>query len=205
MADSFLLFSTCQQFDTAKPVTDTGSKAKLGASFWQPLPPSGWFYLGFYATPNYNNPPSPSGPLMVVKPSASPGTGELAALAPPIALVPIWTCIGNHQKSNLGIYGLVAPPGYIGLGSIAVPDFNSPPQVDSYPGLMCVRQDLCRQVTVATGNVIWTDKDSGAPTDVTVWLLPTAQTCYAVANQSGGYPDSYQVWDLKSVSNLTRR
>ena len=40
---------------------------------------------------------------------------------------------------------------------------------------------------------------------MTVWLLPGAQTCYAVANQSGGYPESYQVWDLKGAPNLTQR
>jgi hypothetical protein len=205
MADSFLKFMSCQQFDEVDQVTDKGSKATLGVSFWTPLPPDGWFYLGMYATPNYNNPPSPSGPIWVVQSSETSDTDEDPPLAPPSLLVQTWTCVDGDQSSNLGIYSLVAPPGYIALGSIAVPDFKSPPDPDDYPELMCVRQDLCTQVTVESGNVVWTDKGSKAPLDVTVWLLPGAQTCYAVANQSGGYPESYQVWDLKGAPNLTQR
>ena len=129
-----------------------------------------------YATPNYNNPPSPSGPIWVVQSSETSDTDE-DPLAPPSLLVQTWTCVDGDQSSNLGIYSLVAPPGYIALGSIAVPDFKSPPDPDDYPELMCVRQDLCTQVTVESGNVVWTDKGSKAPLDVTVWLLPGAQTC----------------------------
>ena len=171
MADSFLKFMSCQQFDEVDQVTDKGSKATLGVSFWTPLPPDGWFYLGMYATPNYNNPPSPSGPIWVVQSSETSDTDEDPPLAPPSLLVQTWTCVDGDQSSNLGIYSLVAPPGYIALGSIAVPDFKSPPDPDDYPELMCVRQDLCTQVTVESGNVVWTDKGSKAPLDVTVWLL----------------------------------
>ena len=135
------------------------------------MPPDGWFYLGMYATPNYNNPPSPSGPIWVVQSSETSDTDEDPPLAPPSLLVQTWTCVDGDQSSNLGIYSLVAPPGYIALGSIAVPDFKSPPDPDDYPELMCVRQDLCTQVTVESGNVVWTDKGSKAPLDVTVWLL----------------------------------
>lgn len=205
MADSFLKFMSCQQFNDGNQVTDKGSKATLGASFWVPSPQAGWFYLGMYATPNYNNPPSPSGPIWVVQSSGTSGTDTNPPLARPDAFVQTWTCVDGDQSSNLGIYSLQAPPGYVGLGSIAVPDFNSPPELKDYPGLMCVRQDLCKQVTVESGNVVWTDKGSKAPLDVTVWLLPGAQTCYAVANQSGGYPESYQVWDLQGAPNLTQR
>ena len=69
-----------------------------------------------YATPNYNNPPSPSGPIW----SYSPRKRQIRTriLAPPSLLVQTWTCVDGDQSSNLGIYSLVAPPGYIALAAL---------------------------------------------------------------------------------------
>ncbi|WP_299009385.1 Vps62-related protein [uncultured Caulobacter sp.] len=169
------------------PVTDKGSRAKDDVSFWTPQPIQGFSWLGMFAVPNYN--PAPSGATFLEK---SAGAYSRPLLAPPVGFNQVWTCVGDGQPSNLGIYSLQAPPGYIGLGTIAVPDFNSPPMLGNYPNLMCVRQDLCKQVSVST--VVWNDQGSGAPLDVTVFMLPTAQI--AAAFVANGYPGSATVWDL---------
>lgn len=169
------------------PVTDRGSGANDDVSFWTPQPITGFSWLGMFASPNYN--PTPSGTTFLER---GAGVYSKPLLAPAVGFNQVWTCSDNDQPSNLGIYSLQAPPGYIGIGTIAVPDFNSPPDLASYPNLMCVRQDLCVQVSVS--NVIWDDKGSGAPIDVTVFMLPTSQIASAAA--MNGYPGSATVWDL---------
>lgn len=168
-------------------LTDRGSGAKDDVSFWTPALITGFSWLGMFAAPNYN--PSPSATTFLAK---NESIGSRPLLAEPLQFNELWTCSGNHQPSNLGIYSLEAPPGYIGLGTIAVSNFNKYPLPRDYPGLMCVRQDLCKQVSV--NNVIWDDQGSGAPLDVTVVMLPTAQIAYAFT--ANGYPGVTTAWDL---------
>lgn len=173
------------------PVTDRGSGANDDVSFWTPESIPGFCWLGMFAVPNYN--PVASGTTFLAQNYSSVGSRPF--LAAPLGFNQVWTCSGNDQPSNLGIYSLQAPPGYIGLGTIAVLDFNSPPILANYPNLMCVRQDLCKQVSV--NNVIWDDQGSGAPLDVTVVMLPTAQIAYSFT--ANGYPGSTTTWDLDPV------
>jgi len=77
-------------------------------------------------------------------------------------------------------------------------DFNSPPQVAQYPGLMCVRQDLVTPVTLnTTSNFIWADHNSKATGDVSVFQLPNSGLCYAVS----GYPTSINAYDIVTSQN----
>ncbi|MBR8656125.1 Vps62-related protein [Achromobacter sp. Marseille-Q0513] len=192
MPDSALIFSTTSDF-VPVPITDKGSGATSGISFWQPVLPGGeWCYLGFFGAPNYN---VPSGPQVIVKPTKTPLGNPNPPLKPPQGFVQAWTCIDHDQSSNLGIYNIQAPPGYIGLGCIAVPDFNTPPVVTDYLGLMCVRHDLCKSITVDGDNLVWTDNGSKAPTDVSIWLLPNAKTCFATVSETS-YPPSAPAYDV---------
>lgn len=193
---SILKLKAVNQFNIL--ATDRGSEANDDISFWTPdlpNPAPQYYYLGCYATNNYNNPASPSGPQYVVTEEYIEFGGDDSYFKAPIGFSLTWSCIGNDQASNLGIYSLVAPDGYIGLGSVAAMDFNNPPNVSDFPFLVCVREDLCEKVTVNQENFIWCDKGSGAPLDVTVWMLPNSQTCCAVTYD--GYPDSELVFDLK--------
>lgn len=191
MNDIVYLISEAVSNFNSPPVTDVGSGAHDSISFWMPKNISGdWSMLGMTATPNYNNPPATTQNLY----KSSPAGG----LARPAGLVEVWTCVGHDQSSNLGIYMPSAPDGYIALGCVAVMDFKQPPILSSFPALMCVRQDLCEQVTLSSDtDLIWTDQDSRAPVDVCVWMLPTAQTCVATA-RGNGYPSSVVVWDIKN-------
>ncbi|MBP2845903.1 Vps62-related protein [Dickeya oryzae] len=193
MSDSFLQFQSTNTFVLNNIINDVGSGADQDLSLWCPVVPSGWSYLGLYPTNNYNNPPNPSGPQWLIQGS------DTTCLSAPTGFSTIWTCSHNDRPSNLGIYAPLAPNGYIAIGSIAVMDFNSPPTVGAWPNLMCVRQDLCQQVTLSLTNRIWCDQGSRAPLDVSVWLLPNALTC--VATVGNGYPDEVSVWDVKNPNH----
>jgi len=177
------------------PVTDVGSGAEAAISFWCPVVPLDWGMLGMTATPNYNAPPSVTQNVY--------RCDQAGGVSTPSAIVEVWTCTGNRQSSNLGIYMPVPPNGFLALGCIAVMDFNDPPGLTTFPALICVRQDLCEQVTLSSDtNLVWTDKKSHAPNNVSIWMLPTARTCVATV-QSDGYPGSVIVWDIKKPKQST--
>lgn len=194
--------ATSTFFTSSHVINDRGSGAKMDMSLWTPnlskLNPPGhggqnWSYLGLFPTNNYNDPPSPPGPLFLVRSLVIDGPGGKPPLMAPTAFAEMWECRHNNRPSNLGIYSPVAPFGYIAIGSIAVMDFNNPPKVSEYPNLMCVRQDLCVKVTLTQNNLIWNDHGSGAPQDVSVFMLPNSNTCIAVA----GYPTTYDTYDIR--------
>lgn len=190
MANSFLTSTPVSTFLNVA-LNDVGSGAKDNISFWIPAIPkdSLYYYLGYYATSNYNAPPA--GSLMLYK--ANNDDPKNPCLVRPVDFAMVWECTGNGKPSYLGIYSPVAPKGYLAIGSIAVPDFRNPPHVDQYPNLMCVRADLATSITVnTTNNLVWADHGSGAKGDVTVYQLPNSLSCYAVS----GYPSSSQAWDI---------
>ncbi|AOJ04617.1 hypothetical protein WS70_22725 [Burkholderia mayonis] len=146
--------------------------------------------LGMTAEPNYNNAPSVSQNIY-----RSVGDG-FDGLTYARGFTQVWISDNSKHSSKLGIYMPKAPDGYIALGCVAVSDYRYPP-VTPYSLLACVRQDLCEQVTLSSEtNLIWTDENSGSSQNVSVWMLPTAQTCVATVQQSG-YPSSVVVWDVK--------
>lgn len=171
-------------------VTDMRSDAKKDVSFWTPVNQVGYYYTGLYATPNYYAPPA--GFQLCYAPNGGDDNGPY--LAPPVGFEQVWACEGNGTNCWLGIYAPVAPPGYVALGCVASPNFYlDPPQVAQFPALMCVREDLCTQITLtAENNLIYTDQGSGCPGDVSVFLLPNSRTAYAVS----GYPDSVVAYDI---------
>jgi hypothetical protein len=191
MSEIYLISEVTSDFEST-PVTDVGSKASAAISFWTPKPHGDFHMLGLTAAPNYNNPPALTQKLYI--------SSGLEGLAVPTGMTMIWTCIGDHQSSNLGIYMPQAPDGFIAIGCVAVMNFNQPPDATTYAGLRCVREDLCERVTLTSdADLIWTDEGSRAPTNVSVWMLPTAQTCVATVQKSG-YPTSVSVWDIKKPS-----
>ncbi|KAB7769869.1 MULTISPECIES: Vps62-related protein [Xanthomonas] len=196
---SFLCQGVCNSFDLNKQITDQGSRSGREISFWHPLV-SGighgedYFYIGLYATNNYANPPSPSGPVVVLQEYDS---DKNLCLSAPLGFTTVWECEGNDSPCNLGIYNLQAPAGYIALGSIAVADFNTPPSLADYPSLMCVRDEFCQVVTLGKENLIWDNAESGADRNVLVWQLPYSGACFARGYQrSQGYPTDIQTFDL---------
>ena len=124
-------------------------------------------------------------------------TAASGAVAAPTGFSQVWTCSGGGEASNLGFYSPIAPNGYITVGSIAVLDFNNPPDVAQYPSLRCVRQDLCQKVTLTQSDQVWNDIGSGASENVIVWKLPYSGAIYAVHYSSNqGYPNTDTAYDI---------
>ncbi|GMV31947.1 MAG: hypothetical protein AMXMBFR59_40720 [Rhodanobacteraceae bacterium] len=174
-------------FNFAYQITDRGSRADENISFWTPAVPPGWWWLGMFPTNTYG---PPAGPAFVTQAVNDVPSSPL--LKAPTGLTQIWTCTGDNQVNNLGIYSLRAPPGYIGIGIIAVSNFGVPPQVADFPTLMCVRQDQCRKAHVS--GRVWDDRGSAAPSDINVFMLPNARVAFAVVQD--GYQKSAEFWDL---------
>jgi hypothetical protein len=201
MSNAYLLATPCTSFVSSvplSPVTDQGSGADHDVMFWLPDGLSSQqYYLGMIAcsVPNYNNLTPPAGTSTYIF-SLQNDDPTNSLLARPTGFTPLWTCVDNHQPSNLGIYSIDGPAGYFGVGCIAVADFNSPPQVSDYPQLMCVRGDQVN-FNYTVSNAIWTDHGSGTPLDVSVWQSPLSQI--AIATLWKGYPNSQQVADLSTI------
>lgn len=171
-----------------QPVADHGSGASRDVTFWKPDGfPTDYFYLGLYAVGNYNSQPSGNTFVFTVKNNDT----KHPLLAPPMGFNPVWTA----TKSMLGIYSLIAPPGYTGVGCVVVPDYSKRPEVRDYPGLMCVRTDYLFN-NYHDNDLIWNDQGSHAPLDVSVWMSPISRVAIAQLNQ--GYPASQTVTDLRA-------
>jgi hypothetical protein len=191
MSVPYLQFQVTTQFDFC--INDSGSRANNNVSFWLPDVEEGYNICSLYATPNYNNPAQPSGPYWSCQ--AINDDPENPLLKPVVGLNEIWRSDGHHTPSNLIIYTLQAPPGYIGIGLYAWGDYNNPPTPNDYNYIKCVRQDQCNIVN--SEMQIWNDQGSGASKDVSLWLLPSGNI-YAYP----GYPGSVaQIWDLKMPLN----
>lgn len=193
---AYLLATQWTSFNST-PVTDQGSGATASVAFWQPnsLAPN-QYYLGMcgQSIHNYNNlTPSAVSTYVYALKNDDPTNSMLAR---PTGFQQLWTCVDNDRSSNLGIYTLIAPPGYVGIGCIAVPDFNTPPAVNNYPQLMCVRGDLV-DFCYTSNQSQWSDQGSGAPLDVTVWASPN--TNISIPAIWTNYPPQMQVADLIQV------
>ncbi|RLJ79592.1 hypothetical protein [Pedobacter alluvionis] len=201
MSNAYLLASLCTSFVSSgslSPVNDQGSGANQDVMFWLPDGLSSQQYcLGMIAcsVSNYNSPTPPAGTSTYIF-SLQNDDPNNSLLASPTGFTPVWTCVDNDQPSNLGIYSIDGPAGYFGVGFIAVPDFNSPPQISDYPQLMCVRGDLVN-FNYTVSNAIWTDQGSGAPLDVSIWQSPLSQI--GIATLWNGYPKSQRLADLSTI------
>lgn len=190
-------FSVLQNNQYINPVSDQGSRAHTDIIFWDPTyQGTNYFFLGMLPqkVSGYPQPPTPPTNAM---PIISPN--NISCLSSPDSFSLLWSCVGNDQASNLGIFEPVPPEGFVALGSVAVSDFNIPPGLYHYALLRCVKKELCQKVPLTKENLIWTDQGSGAPKDVSVWLLPNAGCC--IATIADGYPDSVEVWDLIQPMN----
>lgn len=185
MATPTLQLTPCRNF--TNQINDNGSRANASVSFWTPsLPISGnycWFGMTAYPCNSGNYPAFPTGALTYLAQAINDPNGLL--LQPPQRLQLIWSCTGNGQPSNLGICTLVPPPGYVGLGLIAIENFNNIPDISNYPNLMCVNQSLVAMQQQEC-DFVWCDKGSCAPLNISVYNLQNAHTAMAVNTPSPG-------------------
>jgi len=145
-------------FQTA--YTDKGSGGRLDVSFFDPLVPPGYLIIGGYAQGNHHQ---PSDCIKAIKPVDS---ASRALVQAPQDWQLIWTDKNSGAYMDGSIWHPVsADNNYICLGSIAREGYNRP-VVSNYG---CLHQCLLQSVPVT--NFIWSDKGTGANTDVSIYRL----------------------------------
>jgi len=130
-------------------------------SFWQPIPPEGFFILGGLIYPSFDDPNGKAWALCVQADESDRG-----ALAFPSSFSWIWDSVGSHCDAEGSCWLPEPPNGYSRLGEIMTQNHDAPSGAGAY-NIVCVRNDLVREG--ATGNRIWTDAGTGASHDMSAW------------------------------------
>lgn len=168
------------------PIQDGNSGATMDLSCWTPNYangiPAGYYFLGSYASQGDE---TPGNQILYKAINDDPKQPYFAA---PTG----FNCVWSKSHCGLQVYSMYAPDGYVAVGCIVTGD-NNPPSTYNVPyfnNLMCIRTDLCAQITAE--NLVWNDHGSGAELSASVFLLPVSQTAVAFYD----YPDAPQTMDV---------
>ncbi|MFC1961886.1 Vps62-related protein [Chloroflexota bacterium] len=127
---------------------DKDSRGKYNGGFWKPVPPAGYYALGFLGRSNYGN-PNGNTAVIVVKDIDSSGV-----LAAPKDYTQIWHDKGTGASWDGSFWQPVAPEGYVALGVVVVNGYNKP----SLDAIRCVRKDLTANAKI--GEMVWNDTNT---------------------------------------------
>lgn len=155
--------------DLEQTYDDRGSGGEQDVKFYLPVTPPGYSLLGGYAQGNHYR---PDACVLTVRPANNESN---ALLQPPRDWQRIWTDRNSGARKDGSIWHAV--PGsadYICLGSVAVQGYNKP-VLSNYA---CLHQCLVEEVPVM--NYIWSDRGTGAGSDVSVYRLHNSNGFYAV-------------------------
>lgn len=156
--------------------SDKGSGADQDCTIFRPTPDNGFYIVGDYAQGNYGSPTGTS--LLVMALNDDPQNPLLKA---PKRYERVWDDKGSGGDHDGSIWRPVAPDGYLALGCVVNAGYDEP----NIPNYRCVRKDLVTDSTA--GNQIWSDKGSGADTDVTIFQLTGVAGCYLAQGNYNPY------------------
>jgi len=166
---------------------DQGSGANMDVTIWRPVPADPTYsILGDYAQGNYSQ---PTGVSIVVKViNDDPNNPVLKA---PKHFNPVWNDKGSGGDYDGSIWYPAPNDGYVTLGFVGQLGYGTP----VIPNLVCVRQDFAEQAQA--GNLIWSDKGSGADEDVSLWAIQGSPNLFVA--QANYNPFSGSCYKLKST------
>ncbi|MCW8276194.1 Vps62-related protein [Pseudomonas sp. PCH199] len=146
-----------------------GSDSKSG-SFWRPTPAPdllpGYFPLGDFATPGYDN--INGNTIVAVVCEGAPEDGDASkgkALSAPDDFERVWRDSSSGAAADCTIWRPIPPAGYVALGMVCSNGRDKP----SSNTVRCVRADLVIASNVS--NRIWSDSGSGAKQDFSAWAI----------------------------------
>jgi hypothetical protein len=139
---------------------DTGSGAFTDGSVWRPVVPPGYASLGDVIVVGHD---APTSATWLVR--DDPGV-----LARPLAYEQVWNDTLSLGLHDVALWNPVPPLGYTCLGSVAMPDHDTPPGTDE---IRCVHRDY---LVPGDRTLTWTDEGSLALQDTGLW------TCIDGAN-----------------------
>ena len=162
---------------------DKGSGGDQDVSFYDPVIPPGYYMIGAIAQGNYWK---PSDCVIAVKPDDNPRSRQL--LKAPASWQQIWTDRNSGARMNGSIWRAVTPDrDYVCLGSVAKKGYDQP----HYTNYTCVHR--CLAQALPAGHYIWSDKGTGAKSNVSIYKLHNSNSFYA----EPGYNQPAAVMDLK--------
>lgn len=166
---------------------DQGSGADMDVTIWRPAPTdTSYFIIGDYAQGNYG--PASGASFVVKVVNDDPSNPVLKA---PKHFNPVWNDKGSGGDHDGSIWYPAPYDGYVALGFVGQTGYDMP----VIPNYMCVRQDFVEQAQV--GNLIWSDKGSGADEDVSLWSV---QGCPGIFVAQANYnPFSGACYKLKQT------
>lgn len=159
---------------------DRGSGVYKSISFWRPATSadslSQFFPLGDIAVEGYRNINQQKVVAVISDANKVDGT----ALRSPDEFELVWKDAGSGARTDFSLWRPLPPEGYVSMGLVCGVGYDKP----SRNTVRCVREDL---VTAAqTGQLIWTDKGSGAPMDFSAWEIKPADAAPGEINLAPG-------------------
>lgn len=144
---------------------DKGSGAHRTIGLWRPSAASDalgqFFPLGDIATGSYRNINQRKVVAVVSDANKVGGT----ALRSPDDYELVWKDAGSGARADFSIWRPLAPEGYVAMGMVCGVGYEKP----SRNAIRCVRLDLT--ASAQPGDLIWSDKGSGAPGDFSAWSI----------------------------------
>ncbi|NWL18428.1 Vps62-related protein [Pseudomonas umsongensis] len=153
---------------------DSGRSQAKPATFWRAAPAPdllpGYFSLGDLVIPGHDSINSKKVAVVVCEGPKSGESTKVNALSPPIDFEQVWRSAGSTTVADCTIWRPIPPDGYVAMGMVC-----SDREKPSLNVVRCIREDLVVASTV--GNLIWSDKSSGARQDLSAWSIcpPIAQ------------------------------
>ncbi|WP_226476729.1 Vps62-related protein [Pseudomonas sp. MWU16-30323] len=159
---------------------DRGSGVYKSISFWRPAtsadPLSQFFPLGDIAVEGYRNINQQKVVAVVSDANKVDGT----ALRSPDEFELVWKDAGSGARTDFSLWRPLPPEGYVSMGLVCGVGYDKP----SRNAVRCVREDLV--MAARTGQLIWTDKGSGAPMDFSAWGITPADAAPGEINLAPG-------------------
>ena len=144
---------------------DTGTGASTDISVFQAelsSIPEGYFMIGQVAV-NVHTSTVPTSSVILVKPYSAD------AIRPPKEYEFVWNDKGTGGAQDGSFWRVQADDGYVALGDVACNGYD-PPSPDFTAKYACIRADLLREGWLSS-TPLWTDKNSGAKMDVSIWKV----------------------------------
>ncbi|WP_164931386.1 HBL/NHE enterotoxin family protein [Longirhabdus pacifica] len=140
---------------------DKGTGSHQDGTVWRTPPIEGFKSVGDYAQGNYD---LSTGKVIVLASNDKPNT-QNPVLKDPTDYELIWADHKSDGDMDGSFWKPLCSQGYTSLGHVATPNYNKPNTTQ----VTCVRQDFVAETSI--GDLIWSDKGSGARTDVSLFMM----------------------------------
>jgi hypothetical protein len=165
---------------------DKGSGADMDGAFYRPIAGSHVFIFGDYCQGNYND---PTGSVIGVTVQNDDPANPI--LKKPTGYSLVWSDKGSGADMDGSVWLPIAPTGYVALGAVSQTGYNTP----DIPELRCLRFD--QVVAGSFGQLIWSDKGSGADMDLSCYEIPGTGLFHAQGDYN---PAQGPVWRPRQLT-----